>query len=63
MPSRSRRESVLIVDAARLNAMQGVCDSARIWSRSRGEDKSRAERDLLRALAHLSELPDSTEEE
>ncbi len=45
------REGMHIIDARRLNAMQAVCDTARIWSRSQGDDKSRAEQSLLRALA------------
>jgi hypothetical protein len=45
------REGMHIIDARRFNAMQAVCDIARIWSRSHGEDKSRAEQSLLRALA------------
>ena len=49
--SQSSREGVHVVDAARLNAMQGVCEAARIWNRSKGEDKSRAERSLIRAIA------------
>jgi hypothetical protein len=49
------REGVHIIDARRLNAMQAVCDTARIWSRSQGDDKSRAEQSLLRALATWEE--------
>jgi hypothetical protein len=49
------REGVHIIDARRLNAMQAVCDTARIWSRSQGGDKSRAEQSLLRALATWEE--------
>ena len=45
------REGMHIIDARRLNAMQAVCDTARIWSRSQGDDKTRAEQSLLRALA------------
>jgi len=45
------REAVQIIDARKLNAMRAVCDSARIWSRSSGEDKVRAEQVLLRALS------------
>lgn len=44
------REGVHIIEATRLNAMQAVCDTARIWNRSRGEDRMRAEQALLRAL-------------
>jgi len=49
------REGMHIIDARRLNAMQAVCDTARIWSRSQGDDKSRAEQSLLRALATWEE--------
>jgi hypothetical protein len=49
------REGVHIIAARRLNAMQAVCDTARIWSRSQGDDKSRAEQSLLRALATWEE--------
>lgn len=49
------REGMHIIDARRLNAMQAVCDTARIWSRSQGEDKARAEQSLLRALATWEE--------
>ena len=45
------REGMHIIDARRLNAMQAVCDTARIWSRSQGDDKTRAEQSLLKALA------------
>lgn len=44
-------EGMHIIEARRFNAMQAVCDTARIWSRSQGEDKGRAELSLLRALA------------
>jgi hypothetical protein len=63
MLSKSRRAGVLVVDAARFNAMQGICDAARIWNRSKGEEKSRAERSLLRALSTLEELALRDEEE
>ena len=49
--SEPSREGVHVVDATRLNVMQGVCEAARIWNRSKGEDKSRAERGLIRAIA------------
>ncbi len=49
------REGMHIIDARRLNAMQAVCDTARIWSRSQGDDKTRAEQSLLRALATWEE--------
>src|SRR5690606_30686881 len=58
MAAAPKREGVHIIDTARFNAMLGVCESARIWSRSAGEDKSRAERALLRALTAYTELPD-----
>lgn len=45
------REGMHIIDARRLNAMQAVCDTARIWSRSQGDDRVRAEQSLLKALA------------
>lgn len=45
------REAVNIIDTHKLNAMQAVCDCARIWSRSTGDDKARAEQALLCALA------------
>ncbi len=45
------REGKHIIDARRLNAMQAVCDTARIWSRSQGDDRVRAEQSLLKALA------------
>lgn len=47
---KSSREGVHVIDAARFNAMQGVCEAARIWNRSKGEDKLRAERGLIHAL-------------
>ena len=50
------REGMHIIDARRLSAMQAVCDSARIWSRSQGEDKSRAEQSLLRALVTWEDM-------
>lgn len=49
------REGMHIIDARRLNAMQAVCDTARIWSRSQGDDRVRAEQSLLRALATWEE--------
>ena len=49
------REGMHIIAARRLNAMQAVCDTARIWSCSQGEDKGRAEQSLLRALATWEE--------
>lgn len=49
------REGMHIIDARRLNAMQAVCDTARIWSRSQGDDKTRAEQSLLRALTTWEE--------
>lgn len=63
MPNSSKRGGVLVVDAARFNVMQGICDIARIWNRSKGEDKSRAERDLIRAVLALEELSIRDEEE
>lgn len=54
--SQPSREGVHVVDAARFNAMQGVCEAARIWNRSKGEDKSRAERSLIRAIAAYETL-------
>lgn len=63
MPDNIKREGVHVVDAARFNAMQGVCDCARIWFNSKGEDKSRAERDLIHALTALEQIPPSDEEE
>lgn len=63
MPGSLKREGVHIIDAARLNAMQGVCDCARIWNHSKGEDKSRAERDLIHALTAYEQLPATDEEE
>lgn len=63
MSDTPRREGVHIVDATRFNAMQGICEAARIWSRSKGEDKSRAERDLIQALVAYEALPPSDEEE
>ena len=63
MPSNIKRDGVHIIDTARLNAMQGVCDCARIWNRSKGEDKSRAERDLIHALSAYEQLPIMDEEE
>ncbi len=56
MSDQPPREGVHVVDAARLNVMQGVCDAARIWNRSKGEDKMRAERGLIRALVAYEEL-------
>ena len=50
------QEGVHIVDAARINAMQGLCDAARIWSRSKGEDRMRAEQGLLRAITAYEKL-------
>ncbi len=54
--SQPSREGVHVVDAARFNTMQGVCEAARIWNRSKGEDKSRAERGLIRAIAAYESL-------
>lgn len=56
MSDQPSREGVHIVDAARYNAMVGVCEAARIWNRSKGEDKLRAERGLIRALVALEGL-------
>lgn len=50
------REGMHIIEARRLNAMQAVCDCARIWSRSQGEDKDRAEQSLLRTIATWEEI-------
>lgn len=55
------REGMHIIDARRVNAMQAVCDTARIWSRSQGEDKGRAEQSLLRALAAWEALQERDE--
>lgn len=63
MASGTRGEGVHIVEAARFNAMQGVCDCARIWVHSKGEDKTRAEQDLIQALTAFEQLPPSDEEE
>ena len=63
MPGTPAPEGVHIVGAARYNAMLGVCEAARIWIRSTGEDKSRAERGLLRALSAYESLPARDEEE
>ena len=54
--AQSPREGVHVIDAARFNAMQGVCEAARIWNRSKGEDKLRAERGLIRALTAYEAL-------
>lgn len=51
------RDGMHIIDARHFNAMQAVCDTARIWSRSQGEEKGRAEQSLLRALAQWEALP------
>tara|TARA_R110001592_G_scaffold216122_1_gene469645 strand:- start:733 stop:930 length:198 start_codon:yes stop_codon:yes gene_type:complete len=56
MSESTSREGVLVIDAARLNCMQGVCEAARIWNRSKGEDKMRAERGLIRAIVAYEEL-------
>ena len=63
MSSAKRPGGVHVVDAARFNALQAVCDCARIWNRSKGEDRSRAERALLRALSAYEQLPAADEEE
>jgi len=63
MPSEIRPGGVHVIDAARFNAMQAVCDCARIWNRSKGEEKSRAERALLHALTAYEHLPAADEEE
>jgi len=54
--SPSVGEGVLVIEAGRLNAMQGLCEAARIWNRSKGEDKSRAERGLIRAIVAYEAL-------
>lgn len=55
------REGMHIIDARRLNAMQAVCDTARIWDRTKGEDKGRAEQALLRALSAWEALQERDE--
>ena len=63
MPARKRPGGVHVVDATRFNAMQAICDCARIWNRSKGEDRSRAERALIHALSAFEHLPLADEEE
>lgn len=61
--SQPSREGVHVIDATRFNAMQGVCEAARIWNRSRGEDKLQAERGLIRALTAYEALQREDHEE
>jgi hypothetical protein len=49
-------DGVHVIDAARLNTMQGVCEAARIWNRSKGEDKVRAEQSMIRAIVAYEAL-------
>ena len=56
MPDKPPHGGVHTIKTTRLNAMQGVCEAARIWNRSKGEDKMRAERGLIRALVAYEAL-------